>query len=236
MIVINIVGIVGRAYYNRDNQDIIQLNEAIRRAMNLDCEIVSILLLPTTKDNYVKTVMGEDNLYDCDKEKLDFILDKCDGFILPGGSSWYQFDEYVIDYAIRNKKPLLGICAGFQAICSFFAMDRDRFDMTKKLSDDSRHYGDPEEYVHTIQIHEDTILWKIVGDNCLGVNSLHHDYIDILMKDLIVSAVSEDGVIEAVELRNHPFFIGVQWHPEYLMDEVSVKIFEEFIRKVKELS
>lgn len=226
-----IIGIVGRAYYNKDNQKIIQLNDFLRQAMCNYDEVVPILLLPTLKENYVETKMGEDKILEIDKVKLNHVLDKCSGFIIPGGSSWYNFDNYVIEYALKNNKPLLGICAGFQAICSIFATNKIHFDMTQKL-ENNNHYGDENEYIHSITIKGNTLLKKIIAKDSILVNSLHHDYINIPMKDLIISATSDDGVIEAVELPNHTFFLGIQWHPEYLMDEDSKKIFSAFCKKV----
>ena len=228
-----LIGIVARAYYNKDNQKIIQLNEAIRLALAKYDDVVTILLLPTNNEYYIDMNMGEDKLEKSDKEKLNYLLEKCDAFIVPGGSSWYSFDEYVIEHAIKTNKPLLGICAGFQAICSMFAINRDKFDMTSRFKNDN-HYGEPQEYVHKNKILEHTLLMDIIGKDSLMVNSLHHDYIDCKMKDLIISSISEDGVIEAVELLNHPFFLGLEWHPEYLMDVASVKIFDKFVSAIKE--
>lgn len=229
-----IIGVVGRVYYNRDEQEIIQVNDAIRRVLAKYLDVVSILVLPTNDSNYSSLKMGDDKLEELDKKKLDYILDKCDGFIVPGGTYWYQFDEYVMEHAIKKNKPLLGICAGFQAMCSMFAKDRDKFDMTNRFNND-KHYGEGNKYIHDVNVMNGTILMNILKVDKFRVNSLHHDYVDFAMNDLIVSAYSDDGVIEAVEFDNHVFFVGVQWHPEYLMDDYSRKIFDRFIDSVKEL-
>lgn len=223
-----LIGIVGRAYYNKDNQKIIQVNEDIRRALAKYDEVALVELLPTRDCYYVDTKMGEDLIYDIDKKKLDFILNKCDGFVVPGGTYFYNFDEYIIEYAIRNDKPLLAICAGFQALCSMDAKNRYQFDMTKKLENDS-HYGKVWEYIHNINIVDGSLLKRIVNKDKMQVNSLHHDYIDHEFNHLQVTAVSEDGVIEAVELSDKKFILGIEWHPEYLNDEDSIKIFNSFI-------
>lgn len=226
-----IIGIIGRSYYNKDNQKIIQINEAIRKVLSEYPDIVSILLLPTISKDYANIEMGKDYLETSDKEKLDYILNKCDAFIVPGGSSWYTFDEYIMKHAIYHQKPLLGICAGFQAMCSMDAVDRDQFDMTKPLPIDN-HYGDPSQYIHKNYILNNTLLKKIVGNKQIQVNSIHHSYIDFKMKNLIISSYSEDGIIEAVELPNHHFYLGVEWHPEYLLDDNSKKIFDYFIKSI----
>ncbi|MBR3162050.1 MAG: gamma-glutamyl-gamma-aminobutyrate hydrolase family protein [Bacilli bacterium] len=228
-----IIGIVGRAYFNKDNQKIFQVNENIRKAFTNYDDIVCIEILPTNDIYYPLTKMGEDNIDVIDEKKLDYVLDKCDGFIIPGGSYFYKFDEYVVKYAIDNNKPLLAVCLGFQAICSMFSDNRSKFDMTEKLDDDS-HCGPANEYVHDISIRKGTKLYDILEKDKIQVNSIHHDYINFIPKDLIVSAYSsEDNVIEAIELDNHKCFIGLEWHPEYLMDEDSIKIFNYFVENIK---
>ena len=227
-----LIGIVGRMYYNKDNQEITQLNDALRRALANYNDVVPIMLLPTNLDSYLDIKMGNDKISNNDKKKLDFILDKCDGFIVPGGTYWYNFDEYIIKYAIDNKKPLLAICLGFQCLCSMYALNRNEFDMTKRLDND-KHYGNPKQYIHEINIVENTKLSKILNKDKIMINSIHHDYIDFPMNELIVSSISDDNIIEAVELPNHPFLIGLQWHPEYLIDDNSKKIFNEFLNNIK---
>ena len=103
-----IIGIVGRVYYNKDNQEIVQINDYLRRILSLYDDVVSILILPTDGVSYIDCGMGRDNI---NLEKLNFILDKCDGFIVPGGSYWYNFDEYIIRYAFLNNKLVCAICA-----------------------------------------------------------------------------------------------------------------------------
>ncbi|MCI6266847.1 MAG: gamma-glutamyl-gamma-aminobutyrate hydrolase family protein [Erysipelotrichaceae bacterium] len=227
-----LVGIVERAYYNKDNQKIMQINEAIRKAFSAYDEVCLIGILPTNEKAYVDMKMGEDLITKEDKKKLDYILNQCDGFIIPGGSSWYQFDEYIMKHAIEQDKPFLAICAGFQALCSMYAVDRKQFDMTSRLNHD-RHYGEQHLYIHQNQILDGTLLKKIVKDSSIPVNSLHHDYVNFKFHSLRISAISEDGILEAVELSNHRFGLGIQWHPEYLMDKNSRKIFDKFIDSIK---
>ncbi len=224
-----VIGVVGRAYYNRDGQKIFQINEDIRRVLSRYDDVVSVMLLPTDSCYYTDINMGEDEV---DKNKIDYILDMCDGFIIPGGSSWYNFDEYVIKYACDKDKSLLAICAGFQCLCSMYACNRNRFDMTSRVRNDS-HHGDDGKYMHKNSIIDNTKLKKILGCNDIMVNSVHNDYVDFKMNNLIISSYSEDGVIEAVEMCDKSFIIGVQWHPEYLMDDSSIKIFDNFIDSIK---
>lgn len=230
--VMKLIGIVGRVYYNKDKQEIVQLNDCLRRVLAEYDDVSTILLLPPNSGNYLNDVVGNGIIVEEDRKKLNYILNKCDGFVVPGGTYWYNFDEYVINYAIDNRKPLLGICLGFQCLCSMFAKDRDKFDMTKRFNID-KHYGNPLEYIHGVKILNNTLLSKILNSDKIRINSIHHDYVDFPMNKLKIAAVSDDGVIEAVEYPESSFLLGVQWHPEYLMDDNSRKIFDNFVNSIK---
>jgi putative glutamine amidotransferase len=83
---------------------------------------------------------------------------------------------------------------------------------------------------HRIWVGPDTRLAGIIGAGGHDVNSRHHQAIEIKAESVIVSAISEDGVIEAIEKPGAAFAIAVQWHPE---DRIFVsagdrKLFEAF--------
>tara|TARA_Y100000766_G_scaffold82280_1_gene69983 strand:- start:1570 stop:1788 length:219 start_codon:yes stop_codon:yes gene_type:complete len=65
------------------------------------------------------------------------------------------------------------------------------------------------------------------------VNSAHHQAVDKLGKNLIVSAVSEDGVIEAIESTRSNYCLGVQWHPEFLIDNKDINVIKSLITSAK---
>ncbi len=151
---------------------------------------------------------------------------KYDGFYLPGGDGWYKEDIKLIKYAKENNVPILGICLGMQEM-SAFLLNEDK-DITKKISN---HNGT----VHLVSIKKDSFLYNIVKKEEIFVNSRHNDYISKL-SSLYVSAKSLDNCIEAVEIKNNSFFLGLQWHPEslYEEDEASRQIFKEFFLKCEE--
>lgn len=221
-----LIGIVGRAYTNIDGNKIIQTYESIRKWLMKSDDITCITILPTETQDYIDIESGKDTI---DTKKLDYVLDKCDGFIIPGGTYYYNLDEYVIKYAIKNDKPLLAICLGFQALCSMFAKNRTKFYMTTKANL-SNHIGNHNEYKHKVIIQDNTLLSKIINKSEIMVNSIHHDIVDFKMNNLIINTISDDGVIEGVEYPNKKFIMGLQWHPESINDENSIKILNEFIR------
>jgi putative glutamine amidotransferase len=143
--------------------------------------------------------------------------------------------------AIESKKPLLGICRGIQimnvALGGSLYQDltvevRDSFNHDQHKYED--HTDKPRDLlIHLVALSPDSLLAKAIGKTELRVNSLHHQGIKTLSSKLkATGTVPEDGLIEAVELPRHPFFIGVQWHPEELTkfpDHMS--IFQEFINQ-----
>lgn len=154
-------------------------------------------------------------------KKIDDILDLCDGFILQGGDDFTDFDLELVDRLYKLDKPLLGICLGMQTIGYFF---------NGKLSKCKNHKSD-EAYVHQINIVKGTKLYNIIGESNILVNSRHFDY--VIYTDATISAISDDGIIEAIEIPNHKFCLGVQWHPESLNDINSKRLFQSFIDACK---
>ena len=83
---------------------------------------------------------------------------------------------------------------------------------------------------HKIKIFENTKLYSIVNTKQMFVNSAHHQSVKKLGKDLLVNAKCPDGVIEGIEHKSHKFCLGVQWHPEFLIDQGDKNIFSAFIK------
>jgi putative glutamine amidotransferase len=71
---------------------------------------------------------------------------------------------------------------------------------------------------HHVDVAAGTRLARIVGAGDLPVNSFHHQAADRLGDGLVPVAWSPDGVVEAVEDPDAPFFLGVQWHAEGLFE------------------
>ena len=129
-----------------------------------------------------------------------------------------------IDYAIKWNKPLLAICLGMQALSKVLSGDeRIGYDNTIKNNTSINHLEPNKTYVHSVII-------NIIGEQELWVNSRHSYHVPLINNNL-VNAQSSDGLIEGVELKDRKFIIGVQWHPESLIDtdEPSRKIFSKFI-------
>ncbi len=141
--------------------------------------------------------------------KIDYILNKCDGILSPGGDDIDIYDEYIYKYALDKDIPYLGISLGMQA-------------MSNNLVDINNHYMT----YHQIYINQNSKLYQIYKKDKIIVNSRHKSRI-ISLNDHMISAISEDGVIEGIERIDKKFILGVQYHPEDLVDD---KLFEYFIK------
>lgn len=169
------------------------------------------------------------------EKNIDKICDICDGLIVTGTANninpkyyneepikgeEYNIDEYIIDREAinifaKNQKPILGICGGVQSINVVFGG-------TLYQSVNNHNIKD---LTHKIKIMNNTFLNKVYQKAEIQVNSYHHQAIKDVAKDFKISAISEDGIIEAIEKDN---IIGVQWHPEKMMD---MKFFKKFIEE-----
>ena len=190
---------------------------------------IPLLILPVDKDDLsCKNLYSEEEIKD-----LESILSLCDGFILPGGDTWYHLDEVVIDYAIRRDKPLLAICLGMQALSKVLSGEkRIGYDNTIKNNTLINHLEPNKDYVHSVIIDKNSKLYSILGEEKITVNSRHSYHVPEL-DNALVCARSSDGLIEGVELKDKKFIIGVQWHPESnLEDEYSKKLFKAFFHKL----
>lgn len=163
----------------------------------------------------------------------DYLLDilkKCQGFIIPGGVTWNASDELIIQYAMKQDLPLLGICAGMQALANVHNFSKDiPSDQTIPINSDT--HNSKEKYGHYINV-TNTFLASILGSNKILVNS-RHKFTITQENYFLIDAYSDDGIIEAIHLPNKRFILGLQWHPEDLDDEFSQKIFARFIEQCK---
>lgn len=157
------------------------------------------------------------------EEDYKELIDICDGLIFQGGDDFEEFDLKALKYAYDEDIPVLGICLGMQVMGVLFGgVMIDINNHKKRLN-----------YAHSITINKSSKLYNIYKNNVIKVNSRHKSVIK--NTKLMISAISNDGYIEAIEDKNKRFFIGVQWHPESMItyDEKQSNIFKYFIKCCK---
>jgi len=158
-----------------------------------------------------------------DFAKTKNLIDMCDGVVLSGGDNFTYQDFLLVDYLYENDIPTLGICLGMQTMAKLFS-DVDEIEISGHINNDK--------YVHNVNVDKNSLLYKILQKERIRVNSRHKSA--IIKTDLLVSALSDDFVIETVEDNSKRFFLGVEWHPESLTDENSEKIFNYFVKILNE--
>jgi putative glutamine amidotransferase len=140
-----------------------------------------------------------------------------------GGARDYR-ELMLVDEVFRQHKPLLAICRGHQVLNVALGGSLLADLATQKpKAINHRRMDRRNEIVHEVRLTADSILSKITGVRSLGVNSTHHQAVNRLAEPLQATAVSDDGVVEGLELkpaaaRCLPFLLSVQFHPERLAD------------------
>jgi putative glutamine amidotransferase len=144
--------------------------------------------------------------------------------VTPDGGKRDYRELLLIDEAFRRRKPLLAICRG-QQILNVALGGTLVADIPCQMPNALNHRRTDKkgEIVHEVRLTGGSLLAKIIGGQKLGVNSTHHQAVAQVAAPLRPTAVSDDGVIEGLELRPGgacwlPFLLSVQFHPERLMD------------------
>lgn len=139
--------------------------------------------------------------------------------------------------AFQRQMPIMGICRGVQTIVTALgghvAQDISLVKGWKSTMGIVHSQKEEREVkTHEVRIVDGTVLRSIYPQEKLMVNSFHHQAVDDCGKHLRVSAVSEDGLIEAVESCEWKSVLGVQWHPEWLGEE-GRRLFEWLVERAK---
>jgi putative glutamine amidotransferase len=186
-----------------------------------------------------------------EETRLRAILGRLDGLLLPGGGDilpalfgeqdsgllWFvderrdRAELALARWALAEKLPLLAICRGIQVlnVATGGTLVQDIPTQVPDTLSHSTIAGRPKSSVaHTVEVAAGSRLAALVGAGELGVNSAHHQAVKDVGAGLVVTARAPDGVIEGLEIPDHPFCVGVQWHPEAMVESHPVmrRLFE----------
>lgn len=188
------------------------------------------------------------------RESLDLLLERLDGIVFTGGGDMQpeqygsqphpkvdgvdpdrdRVEMHLARCAIESKLPMLGICRGLQVINVALGgtLYEDIFDQHEGALKHQYDPGWPRDYLaHPVTLEKGSRLEQIIRTSEVQVNSLHHQGICQLAPSAVAVAYAPDGIIEAIELRDHPYGLAVQWHPEWLPEHASMRaIFADFVR------
>jgi putative glutamine amidotransferase len=174
-------------------------------------------------------------------EQAKKVADAVDAIILTGGGvdptgRRDKFEKEIISNIVKQKKPVFAICRGLQMINDIFGGDivnlNDAYPnhLQHKTSD---YCMDCKKTQHKVLLQENSLINKILNKKIIRVNTNHSYGIKKIGKNIVVSGFAEDGVPESIEMKSYPtFFLGVQWHPEFLATKDDEKIVKAFCDSV----
>lgn len=181
-----------------------------------------------------------------DQATLRGIYEQLDAVFLPGGAdidpATYGADPHPLcdktdrerdrvevalaKWALEEEKPVLGVCRGMQLInvaaggSLYQDIAQDRAGSLKHDYFPFRGQSFTRDFLaHEVTVAEGTRLASLLGAGPLRVNSMHHQGVKELGQGLVATALSPDGLIEAIEGEGEGYLLAVQWHPEALTDD-----------------
>jgi putative glutamine amidotransferase len=182
-----------------------------------------------------------------DRATLSQYLDRLNGLVFTGGldvppesygqpkhpqtqechpSRWAN-DRLLAELVLERPMPVLAICMGVQLLNVVYGGTLIQHLETKVQHAPQAPGNDS---LHSIVLEKDSLLYQILGRTELEVNSAHHQAVAKLAPGLRVVARAADGTVEAVEMTDKAFFLGVQWHPERIFERAEQRrLFEIFV-------
>ncbi|SET59344.1 putative glutamine amidotransferase [Oceanobacillus limi] len=145
------------------------------------------------------------------------------------------FEITLMKKLLQMGKPILGVCRGAQTlnIAAGGDMYQDIYAQAEGALLQHQQKAPKEHGSHFVAVLEGSLLHRLTGEKKLRVNSRHHQANRSVATSFQVSGQASDGIIEAIESKDHPFALGLQWHPENMaphQDEASIRIYEGFIQ------
>ena len=184
-------------------------------------------------------------------ELADAMLDRIDALIVTGGAFDVDPALYgdaalhptvslkaartaaelgLLHGALARDMPVLGICGGEQLLAVALGGTLIQHIPDSVAGALEHEQPNPRHQPgHAITLVPGTRLAKIVGTATMHVNSAHHQAVATVGPGAAINAYAPDGVIEGIEDPHRRFVLGVQWHPEFLIDPGDRRILQAFL-------
>jgi putative glutamine amidotransferase len=139
------------------------------------------------------------------------------------------FERALLAGALERRMPVLGVCGGMQLLN--VVRGGTLFQDVSERAGTQEHTQpfDKRKAFHEVAVEPGSLLFRAVGRAQVGVNSTHHQIVRELGRGVRPSATAPDGVVEAIEVPELPFVLGVQWHPEAMPDEPQLGIYRTLV-------
>ena len=190
--------------------------------------------------------------YVTNEESIDAFVSVCDGFLFTGGADVSparygeekseccgnvqlfrdELEFRVFDKIYPTGKPIMAICRGAQLVN--VALGGSLYqDIPSEVKTEIAHRQSEPKNVptHRLNVLPDTPLYELISKSTIEANSFHHQAIKKLSDELQITALADDGIIEAASSKGNRYIRAYQWHPELLIDTDSDNflLFKEFI-------
>lgn len=145
-----------------------------------------------------------------------------------------DFEFEVLEVHLKTQKPILCICWGFQILNVFLGGSLIQ-DIPSDRPSDIQHQQTQAKHIptHWVDFLPDTYARKLFKSERLFVNSTHHQGVDKIASSLSPEGYSSDGLLESFVIRKHPYGLGVQWHPERLVNDPVIPSFLKACRRLR---
>lgn len=188
-------------------------------------------------------------------ESLQTIFSHLDGLLLAGGVDIdpNEYGEELEDFcgdiepardateltltrwALNGDKPILGICRGIQLlnVAAGGSLYQDVFKQLEVELPHQHEKGEPYNLLkHSVKLDPDSRVARALGDNDIKVNSLHHQALKQVAPRFRIVGRASDGIVEAIESADERYVVGVQFHPEWMLDDDRrmLNLFRDFVK------
>ncbi|MBY4674995.1 gamma-glutamyl-gamma-aminobutyrate hydrolase family protein [Marinobacterium arenosum] len=206
------------------------------------------------RENYCTAIQNAGGTPVClphDVDQIDAYLDLVDGLVISGGmydikpelygetdikgglvtkEGRTEFERRLVLGALQRDLPMIGICGGMQLIAVAHGAKLIQDIPTGVKAPLEHMQPEPHDVAsHSVSFTPGTCISRLFGAGRVEVNSVHHQSVKDIPPEILVSAVSADRVIEAIEIPGQSFCLGFQWHPEYQINEGEGRVFRALI-------
>jgi len=207
------------------------------------------------RENYCGAIAASGGIPIClphNVNEIAALADRLDGLVVTGGAfdidpSLYgvntrhatvatkegrtAFEWSITQAMLERDKPILGICGGEQLLNVMLGGTLIQHIEDEVANGHILHEQPNPRHTagHAVNLAQDSLLRSICGTDKLMVNSAHHQAVKNVGPGIIANATADDGVIEGLEDPRKRFCVGVQWHPEFIVDEGDKKLINAFV-------